>query len=113
MTAIQDLLLNLLFMRGFNLKNCHCYSQGLIFHEYDGPFIYAEVNGTKKHWKRVSRNPEKWEELLSEPAAIGKKMSTKHVGSNSREDITSQYKYPEGLFSSLKKCNWRYSADSR
>lgn len=45
----------------------------------------------------MSRNPEKWEELLSEPAAIGKNMSTKQVGSYARQDVTNQYKYPEGV----------------
>ena len=31
-----------------------------------------------------------------EPHAVGKKISTKAVGSNRRNDITDEYKYPEG-----------------
>jgi len=29
--------------------------QGQINLDYDGPFIYAEVNATKKYWKEIGR----------------------------------------------------------
>nr|XP_039264838.1 protein-glutamine gamma-glutamyltransferase K-like [Styela clava] len=71
--------------------------QGLIFMDYDGPFIYAEVNGSKRHWlKTIVSGKTKYEELYSEHGIIGKRMSTKQVGSDVREDVTHQYKFDEG-----------------
>ncbi|XP_076808766.1 protein-glutamine gamma-glutamyltransferase K-like isoform X2 [Clavelina lepadiformis] len=77
--------------------------EGHINLDYDGAFIYAEVNGTKKYWKQLKEvetdeNGRKieWEELSSESASIGQHISTKQVGKEEREDITNQYKYKEG-----------------
>uniref|UniRef100_A0A667Y6E3 protein-glutamine gamma-glutamyltransferase n=1 Tax=Myripristis murdjan TaxID=586833 RepID=A0A667Y6E3_9TELE len=59
--------------------------------KYDAPFIFAEVNADIIHWivqsdgrKRVDQN------------SVGRNISTKSVYGNFREDVTLQYKYPEG-----------------
>ncbi|KAF6022093.1 F13A1 [Bugula neritina] len=70
---------------------------------FDTPFIFAEVNADKVHWvKQKDGSVEK----LFERRVVGKKISTKRAGSSrdfsvdmwnpDREDITDQYKYPEG-----------------
>ncbi|XP_063315179.1 protein-glutamine gamma-glutamyltransferase 5-like [Pelobates fuscus] len=60
---------------------------------YDVPFVFAEVNGDIVHWivgeDVVKRGK-------TDTLSIGKYISTKSVGCNTREDITHQYKYPEG-----------------
>ncbi|XP_063816474.1 protein-glutamine gamma-glutamyltransferase 5-like [Pseudophryne corroboree] len=61
--------------------------------DYDVGFVYAEVNGDVVHWVLQEGGAEKGE---TDTLSIGKNISTKAVGSNSREDITDQYKYAEG-----------------
>lgn len=68
--------------------------QGMINMDYDGPFIYAEVNGTKRHWRKLPDG--EYEEIYSDPSAIGKNISTKKYNNETRDDITNMYKYSEG-----------------
>ncbi|OCT62788.1 protein-glutamine gamma-glutamyltransferase 5 [Xenopus laevis] len=60
---------------------------------YDVPFVYAEVNGDVVHWV-VNENGVKQGQV--DTIAIGKNFTTKRVGNNDREDVTSHYKYAEG-----------------
>lgn len=59
--------------------------------------MFTEVNGDKLIWL-VRQNQEREKNVLIavETASIGKNISTKMVGENRREDITLQYKFPEG-----------------
>ncbi|XP_075033769.1 protein-glutamine gamma-glutamyltransferase 5-like [Mixophyes fleayi] len=61
--------------------------------DYDVAFVYAEVNGDIVHWVLGEGGTEKVE---TDTLSIGKLISTKSVGGNTREDITDQYKYAEG-----------------
>ncbi|XP_053309883.1 protein-glutamine gamma-glutamyltransferase 5-like [Spea bombifrons] len=61
--------------------------------DYDVPFVFAEVNGDIIHWVVRENGLERGQ---TDTLSIGKHISTKSVGSNTREDITSQYKYAEG-----------------
>ncbi|XP_055029323.2 protein-glutamine gamma-glutamyltransferase 2 [Misgurnus anguillicaudatus] len=62
--------------------------------KYDTPFVFSEVNADLVVWMvhpdgkrtRVSQNSK----------TVGKKISTKSVYGDTREDITANYKYPEG-----------------
>nr|XP_006990868.2 protein-glutamine gamma-glutamyltransferase 4 isoform X2 [Peromyscus maniculatus bairdii]XP_015864529.1 protein-glutamine gamma-glutamyltransferase 4 isoform X2 [Peromyscus maniculatus bairdii] len=68
--------------------------QGAVQTQYDTKFVFTEVNGDKFIWL-VKQN--KGKVLLAvETASIGKHISTKMVGENRREDVTLQYKFPEG-----------------
>ncbi|XP_069740737.1 protein-glutamine gamma-glutamyltransferase 2-like isoform X2 [Narcine bancroftii] len=61
---------------------------------YDCPFIFAEVNADCVTWlvhKDGSRT-----ELGVNNKLIGQHISTKALGKDEREDITHNYKYPEG-----------------
>ncbi|XP_029470621.1 protein-glutamine gamma-glutamyltransferase E-like [Rhinatrema bivittatum] len=62
--------------------------------DFDGPFLFAEVNADCVIWMCYSK--EKKERLLCNTKTVGQAMSTKAVGSNTREDITLNYKYIEG-----------------
>nr|XP_020013015.1 protein-glutamine gamma-glutamyltransferase Z [Castor canadensis] len=68
--------------------------EGDIHLAYDTPFVYAEVNADEVIWLLVDGQPQ--EILAHDSSSIGKEMSTKMVGSDQRQDITSSYKYPEG-----------------
>ncbi|XP_040186221.1 protein-glutamine gamma-glutamyltransferase 6-like [Rana temporaria] len=65
--------------------------------KYDGPFVFAEVNGDEISWI-YNKVKDKYELIDNETdtGAIGKFVSTKAVGSGNRIDITSSYKYAEG-----------------
>ncbi|XP_077424586.1 protein-glutamine gamma-glutamyltransferase 2 [Vanacampus margaritifer] len=62
--------------------------------KYDAPFIFAEVNADIVHWL-VRRDGQRQKIRVSQDS-IGINISTKSVFGNSREDVTSHYKYPEG-----------------
>ncbi|XP_062870938.1 protein-glutamine gamma-glutamyltransferase K-like [Trichomycterus rosablanca] len=67
---------------------------GLVFHKYDAPFVFAEVNSDKMYWQR---NPNgTFCQIYCEKNVVGHCISTKAVGSDEREDITHLYKHPEG-----------------
>ncbi|XP_017930605.1 protein-glutamine gamma-glutamyltransferase 4 [Manacus vitellinus] len=71
--------------------------EGEVYLPYDSKFVYAEVNADKVYWivKKVN-GKDKYIRVSTETQDIGKNISTKAVGQNKREDITLQYKYPEG-----------------
>lgn len=64
---------------------------------FDSKFVYAEVNADKVYWvvKKVN-GKDKYIKISTETQGIGVNISTKAVGQDEREDITAQYKYPEG-----------------
>ncbi|XP_048205331.1 protein-glutamine gamma-glutamyltransferase E [Perognathus longimembris pacificus] len=62
---------------------------------YDMIFIFGEVNADRSTWiLDVTTGNQKQNTL--DTVSIGKYISTKAVGSNSRMDVTDKYKYPEG-----------------
>ncbi|NXU11896.1 TGM4 glutamyltransferase, partial [Pardalotus punctatus] len=71
--------------------------EGDVYLPYDSKFVYAEVNADRVFWIVTKVNgKEKFYKVGTETRDIGKKISTKAVGQNRREDITREYKYPEG-----------------
>ncbi|XP_041060188.1 protein-glutamine gamma-glutamyltransferase 2-like [Carcharodon carcharias] len=62
--------------------------------QYDIPFVFAEVNAHCVDWL-VFNSGEKMKMKVNE-SRVGHKISTKRCGSEEREDITSNYKYPDG-----------------
>ena len=68
--------------------------QGELFYGYDTKFMFAEVHGDRVHWtldQEGNMSP-----IAQEDKLIGKCISTKAVSTISREDLTNNYKYPEG-----------------
>lgn len=61
--------------------------------KYDIPFIFAEVNADVVYWVVQGDGSQK---KSIHSSVVGKNISTKSVGRDSREDITHTYKYPEG-----------------
>ncbi|XP_029816203.1 protein-glutamine gamma-glutamyltransferase 6 [Manacus vitellinus] len=61
--------------------------------DYDSPFVFAAVNADCVTWIRHSKKRK--ERIYSNTRKIGKCISTKAVGTNSRVDVTANYKYPE------------------
>uniref|UniRef100_A0A8C3L0U4 Protein-glutamine gamma-glutamyltransferase 2 n=1 Tax=Chrysolophus pictus TaxID=9089 RepID=A0A8C3L0U4_CHRPC len=61
--------------------------------QYDIPFVFAEVNADVVYWIIQSDGEQK---KSTHSSVVGKNISTKSVGKDSREDITHTYKYPEG-----------------
>nr|KAG5704527.1 hypothetical protein BaRGS_003838 [Batillaria attramentaria] len=68
--------------------------EGHVWLNYDVPFVFSEVNGDRVYWKRNELG--EMEVVDINPHAVGKKISTKAVGSNLRLDLTEAYKFPEG-----------------
>ncbi|XP_047396656.1 protein-glutamine gamma-glutamyltransferase E [Sciurus carolinensis] len=62
---------------------------------FDMTFIFAEVNADRITWIYDTANGSQKQNSL-DTRSIGKYISTKAVGSNSRMDVTDKYKYPEG-----------------
>ncbi|NXI51557.1 TGM4 glutamyltransferase, partial [Chloroceryle aenea] len=73
--------------------------EGDVYLPFDSKFVYAEVNADQVYWlvKKVN-GKEKFFRLSTETRGIGMNinLSTKAVGQDRREDITLEYKYPEG-----------------
>uniref|UniRef100_A0A8C4NGW0 protein-glutamine gamma-glutamyltransferase n=1 Tax=Eptatretus burgeri TaxID=7764 RepID=A0A8C4NGW0_EPTBU len=67
---------------------------GMVYLPYDTPFVFAEVNGDRIFW--LWKEDGAMERLGVERHAVGHNISTKAVGLNRRQDITEQYKHPEG-----------------
>ncbi|XP_074480802.1 protein-glutamine gamma-glutamyltransferase 2-like [Sebastes fasciatus] len=57
--------------------------------KYDVPFVFSEVNADIVKWMGKRR-------MHSDTASVGRSISTKTVGLNSRSDITNSYKHREG-----------------
>ncbi|KAF6035097.1 TGM1 [Bugula neritina] len=83
---------------------------------YDTPFLFAEVNADRIHWFKMNdgRIQKQFEKDI-----VGKNISTKAIGwrlsssphFSDREDLTMQYKHPEG--STLERAAvWRASSMS-
>ncbi|XP_036176852.1 protein-glutamine gamma-glutamyltransferase 6 [Myotis myotis] len=68
--------------------------EGDVHLAHDGPFVFAEVNADYITW--LWNEDDSRERVYSDTKKIGRCISTKAVGSNSRVDITGLYKYPEG-----------------
>uniref|UniRef100_H0WQF2 protein-glutamine gamma-glutamyltransferase n=1 Tax=Otolemur garnettii TaxID=30611 RepID=H0WQF2_OTOGA len=68
--------------------------EGDVHLAHDGPFVFAEVNADYITW--LWHEDESRERVYSDTKKVGRCISTKAVGSDSRVDITSLYKYPEG-----------------
>ncbi|KAM3923066.1 protein-glutamine gamma-glutamyltransferase E-like [Leptodactylus fuscus] len=62
--------------------------------KYDVAFMFASVNADFSHWIQFSDGTKK--RISNDTRYIGKYISTKAVGSDSRVDITHLYKPPEG-----------------
>ncbi|XP_054836156.1 protein-glutamine gamma-glutamyltransferase 5-like isoform X2 [Eublepharis macularius] len=62
-------------------------------HLYDAPFVFSMVNADRVAWLLYGTRKEK---IHWDTNSIGMHISTKHIGSEEREDITSAYKHPEG-----------------
>ncbi|KAG7478224.1 hypothetical protein MATL_G00078360 [Megalops atlanticus] len=62
--------------------------------KYDVPFVFAEVNADRVTWMVYADGSKK--EIFSDTESVGQNISTKSVGSDKRENITANYKYPEG-----------------
>ncbi|XP_009704362.1 PREDICTED: protein-glutamine gamma-glutamyltransferase 4 [Cariama cristata] len=71
--------------------------EGDVYLPFDSKFVYAEVNADKVYWlvKKVN-GKDKYTRINTETQGIGLNISTKAVGQDKREDITAQYKFPEG-----------------
>ncbi|XP_032856915.1 protein-glutamine gamma-glutamyltransferase 6 isoform X1 [Tyto alba] len=61
--------------------------------DYDSSFVFAAVNADYVTWIHYSNKRK--ERIYSDTKKIGKFISTKAVGTNSRVDVTANYKYPE------------------
>ncbi|XP_008407583.1 protein-glutamine gamma-glutamyltransferase 2 [Poecilia reticulata] len=67
--------------------------EGELAFKYDAPFVFAEVNAdVVTMMKKKDGSTSK----VTTIGLVGQMISTKSVGSDSREDITHLYKYPEG-----------------
>jgi len=64
--------------------------------QYDLEFIFAEVSAVVNYWKEKDDESGECDLIKVEKDVVGKKISTKSVGNNNRNDITLEYKYPEG-----------------
>ncbi|KAL4235096.1 hypothetical protein ACF0H5_006734 [Mactra antiquata] len=69
--------------------------EGHVNQPYDGKFVFAEVNGDRVYWIRSDNFGEDML-IYYDKNSIGKKISTKYPNRSWREDVTDQYKYPEG-----------------
>uniref|UniRef100_G3TXM3 protein-glutamine gamma-glutamyltransferase n=1 Tax=Loxodonta africana TaxID=9785 RepID=G3TXM3_LOXAF len=67
--------------------------EGDVHLAHDGPFVFAEVNADYIIW--LWHKDESQERVYSDTKKIGRCISTKAVGSDSRVDITGLYKHPE------------------
>ncbi|KAM9231015.1 LOW QUALITY PROTEIN: protein-glutamine gamma-glutamyltransferase 4 [Leptosomus discolor] len=71
--------------------------EGDVYLPFDSKFVYAEVNADKVYWLvRKVNGKNKFSRLKTETQNIGINISTKAVGQDKREDITAEYKFPEG-----------------
>ena len=68
--------------------------QGEVYLPYDTNFVFAEVNGDRVFWE-VEENGQ-MKVIRVDKKCIGKMISTKAAGSDKRDDITHEYKHPEG-----------------
>lgn len=70
--------------------------KGEVYLPYDTAFVFAEVNGDRVYWN-VKKSDGSMKAFSVDKKYVGNSISTKAVGSEEREDITHDYKYPEGI----------------
>lgn len=68
--------------------------EGDLSTKYDAPFVFAEVNADVVDW--IRQDDGSMHKSINHSLVVGLKISTKSVGRDEREDITHNYKYPEG-----------------
>ncbi|MFT7812756.1 protein-glutamine gamma-glutamyltransferase 2-like [Arapaima gigas] len=68
--------------------------EGELTMKYDTPFVFAEVNADVVDYVKLRNGS--LVQIGGSSTQVGQKISTKMVGSDTREDITHLYKYPEG-----------------
>ncbi|XP_037539234.1 protein-glutamine gamma-glutamyltransferase 2 [Nematolebias whitei] len=68
--------------------------EGNVGMKYDCRFTFAEVNADINHWRILSNGQR--QKISVEEKTVGRNISTKSVYGDFREDVTLQYKYPEG-----------------
>ncbi|XP_078689175.1 protein-glutamine gamma-glutamyltransferase K-like [Branchiostoma floridae x Branchiostoma belcheri] len=71
---------------------------GQVYLPFDTRFVFAAVNADRMVFQ-VYDDPEYMPIIIKrhvDKSAVGNNISTKKVGSNEREDITGNYKHPEG-----------------
>ncbi|XP_073239325.1 coagulation factor XIII A chain-like [Porites lutea] len=85
--------------------------QGEVYLPYDTSFVFAEVNGDRVFWEVEEDGPMK--PIRVDKKCIGKLISTKAVGSDDREDITHEYKHPEGSIAERRAVELAYKFSSR
>ncbi|NWS70249.1 TGM4 glutamyltransferase, partial [Crotophaga sulcirostris] len=70
---------------------------GDVYLPFDSRFVYSEVNADEVYWMVTDVNDKKkYTKVGTDTKTIGVNISTKAVGENKREDITAEYKFPEG-----------------
>ena len=67
---------------------------GEVYLPHDTKFVFAEVNGDRVRWDVKADGS--MEPTIVNARSVGKAISTKAVGADTREDLTLEYKYPEG-----------------
>ncbi|XP_063969739.1 protein-glutamine gamma-glutamyltransferase 4-like [Lytechinus pictus] len=77
--------------------------RGLVNQGHDTRFVFAEVNADRVTWevRKRKHNPDdpmsaSFKHIGLSNNSVGKNISTKAVGSDARNDVTSEYKFPEG-----------------
>ncbi|XP_053175219.1 protein-glutamine gamma-glutamyltransferase 2 [Scomber japonicus] len=68
--------------------------EGNLAVKYDAPFVFAEVNADIIHW--IVHPDGQRQKIKVDQSTVGRNISTKSVYGNHREDVTGEYKYPEG-----------------
>ncbi|XP_078275451.1 protein-glutamine gamma-glutamyltransferase 2-like [Rhinoraja longicauda] len=68
--------------------------EGAVEMKYDVPFIFAEVNADIVTWICARNGTKKKASVKTKH--VGQFISTKKCGCSDREDITNEYKFPEG-----------------
>ncbi|XP_058244165.1 protein-glutamine gamma-glutamyltransferase 2 [Hemibagrus wyckioides] len=68
--------------------------EGEVGIKYDTPFIFSEVNADMVYW--IVHPDGKRTRMSVNHTNVGRNISTKSVYGDYREDITANYKYPEG-----------------
>jgi len=70
--------------------------EGNVHYNYDTKFVFAEVNADTVFWRKPKNEGEKPEPVRIKSNSVGRDMSTKQPTSRWRQDVTIDYKYPEG-----------------
>lgn len=68
--------------------------EGDLSTKYDAPFVFAEVNADVVDW--IQHEDGSVHKSVNRSQVVGLNISTKSVGRDERQDITHNYKYPEG-----------------